>query len=458
MQRISYLFLWVAVALGGAPPQPQVRVLTRDVCIIGGGAAGSYAAVRLQEMNQSVVVVEKKNHLGGHVDTYTDPNTGSAADFGVSALLDIPETDHFLTSLGVPFERGYLFSSNVTRFDFRTGKAVPSLGNSTEGLANWATFLTQHPYLRVGLDLPDPVPEELLLPFGEFLEKYKIGAAAEFVSLNNQGMGDWLRYPALYHLKYFSFETLMGYAQQKFIFIANRNTSSVYSAAAAKIGPANILYSSRVVQTTRAGDGDDTPHTLVVQTPQGPVVVTAKNLVLAMPPIKSNTETLALEPNEQQLVRQWKHSYYYAGVVRVTGLPEDMVIYNRGLNTPFSLPPHPCLYVINPVGVPGLRQVVYGSDTQLSEADVKAAIARDIVGLRRAGYNNVRAPQFLGFTDHSPYSLSVEPEAIRDGYYRQWNSVQGHRNTWWVGSAMECANSGANWRFVDKILARIGKK
>ena len=40
-------------------------VLERDVCIIGGGASGTYAAVRLQQMGMSVALIEQKPRLGG---------------------------------------------------------------------------------------------------------------------------------------------------------------------------------------------------------------------------------------------------------------------------------------------------------------------------------------------------------------------------------------------------------
>lgn len=44
-------------------------IIIRDVCIIGGGATGTYAAVRLGDFNKSVVVIETKGRLGGHTET-----------------------------------------------------------------------------------------------------------------------------------------------------------------------------------------------------------------------------------------------------------------------------------------------------------------------------------------------------------------------------------------------------
>lgn len=37
----------------------------KEVCVIGGGASGTYAAVRLQQMGVSVALVEKEGKLGG---------------------------------------------------------------------------------------------------------------------------------------------------------------------------------------------------------------------------------------------------------------------------------------------------------------------------------------------------------------------------------------------------------
>jgi ribulose 1,5-bisphosphate synthetase/thiazole synthase len=37
--------------------------IVRDVVILGGGASGSYAAIRLKDFGKTVVVIEEQNHL-----------------------------------------------------------------------------------------------------------------------------------------------------------------------------------------------------------------------------------------------------------------------------------------------------------------------------------------------------------------------------------------------------------
>jgi heterodisulfide reductase subunit A-like polyferredoxin len=42
-------------------------ITTRDVCILGGGASGTFAAIRLKAMGKSVVVIESQDKLGVYI-------------------------------------------------------------------------------------------------------------------------------------------------------------------------------------------------------------------------------------------------------------------------------------------------------------------------------------------------------------------------------------------------------
>lgn len=73
MFKLASSVLVLAAAVAWASPLDETineadfargSVITRDVAILGGGASGSYAAVRLREdLGHSVVVVEAKSRL-----------------------------------------------------------------------------------------------------------------------------------------------------------------------------------------------------------------------------------------------------------------------------------------------------------------------------------------------------------------------------------------------------------
>lgn len=56
--------LCAALVFGsGIAASNGTEIITRDVVIVGGGASGAHAAVRLSDMGKTVVVVEKQGQL-----------------------------------------------------------------------------------------------------------------------------------------------------------------------------------------------------------------------------------------------------------------------------------------------------------------------------------------------------------------------------------------------------------
>ncbi|OCL09142.1 hypothetical protein AOQ84DRAFT_363520 [Glonium stellatum] len=113
---LSIIGVFATVVYARAVPGHQhefkpADIITRDIYIIGGGASGTYAAVRLREdMNTTIIMVEQKDHL-------------------------------------------------------RTGKAVPGYPSADPktALKIYAGQVQKYPYLASGYFLPDPIPDDLLL-------------------------------------------------------------------------------------------------------------------------------------------------------------------------------------------------------------------------------------------------------------------------------------------------------
>ena len=113
-----------AAARGTTAGIPDQQVIRRDVCVIGGGSAGTYLAVRLGDLGQSVAVVESKSRLGGHCETYHDPATGGTVDIGVIVFEDQPLVRSYFDRFGVGLTTLGGFGGNTTHVDFRTGRTV----------------------------------------------------------------------------------------------------------------------------------------------------------------------------------------------------------------------------------------------------------------------------------------------------------------------------------------------
>lgn len=75
MVLISSLLVVPAIAVGTARAIDESAfapedIIVKDVAILGGGASGTYAAVRLREdLDVSVVVIEAQNHLVSNSNT-----------------------------------------------------------------------------------------------------------------------------------------------------------------------------------------------------------------------------------------------------------------------------------------------------------------------------------------------------------------------------------------------------
>ncbi|MEZ4845906.1 MAG: FAD-dependent oxidoreductase [Bdellovibrionota bacterium] len=83
-----------------------------DTVVIGAGCAGLSCATALSDEGQHVLVLEKRNMLGGRACSYPDPQTGEIVDNGQHLLLGCyKETRLFLERLGqthaLPFQDGF---------------------------------------------------------------------------------------------------------------------------------------------------------------------------------------------------------------------------------------------------------------------------------------------------------------------------------------------------------------
>jgi hypothetical protein len=98
------------------------HLIKTDVVVVGGGAAGTYAAIQLKDQHKKVVVIESKARLGGHTETYHDPESGQPIDMGVLLYHDEPIVHEWYARFNLSLSRINFGGAAPQYVDFRTGK------------------------------------------------------------------------------------------------------------------------------------------------------------------------------------------------------------------------------------------------------------------------------------------------------------------------------------------------
>jgi hypothetical protein len=95
----------------------------------------------------------------------------------------------------------------------------------------------------------------------------------------------------------------------------------------------------------------------------------------------------------------------------------------------------------------------------MSNEEVQADILATIVRLVETGNfteADISAPEFVEFHNHQPFELTVSTEAIKGGFYRELNALQGERSTWWTGATWQAHDSSRIWNFTEvNILPKL---
>jgi flavin-dependent amine oxidoreductase len=431
--------------------------IVRDVCIIGGGSAGIYTAVRLGDLGKSVVVLEQKDRLGGHSETIDDAATGGVPiDIGVVVFENIPLVTNYFARFGVPLAPLNLTGGPTSYVDFRTGVTVagyapPGPAQLGAALGEYLELLaTQFPYLDSGFQLPNPVPADLLAPFGDFVTKYGLQALVQIAFDFGQGLGNLLGDPAIYVLKNFSLSVADALATGNFL-TAPGGSSQLYVNAGKALG-SNVFLEAEVLRVDRSN-----PNAIEVDfvTPSGLKRVLCKKLVVACPPTLSNLRPVDLDPFETALFGKFRSNYYATALVKMTGLPLGLSVSNIGADTLYNLPPLPGVYGISPTAVPNLWNVKFGNPSWLPDFVVQAMIVQSLERIAKAGTYPIAFEEFIAFSSHAPFEMMVSSDDISRGFYTDLNSLQGRHDTFYNGAAFQTNDSSLIWAFTETLLPQI---
>ncbi|KAK7192843.1 hypothetical protein DPSP01_012946 [Paraphaeosphaeria sporulosa] len=448
------------------------RIIERDVAIIGGGAAGTYAAVRLREdFNTSIIVIEPKNRLGGHVDTYEVPETNTTLEYGVQSYMQYGPTVDFFERFSVEFGSFTSRRLATINVDVETGKTLdytsPTLNDTTEGLKKWLQFVEKYDSLvEPGLwnfPSPDKIPAEFLMPFGEFAREHKIEAAVpRIVTISGVGVGDLQILSTLQVVQAFGLAVTKGVLEGTFI--QPKVSNSLLYQRAYKLLKDDVRLGSTIQETER----DLTGVRIVIQSEkdQAKTLIKAKKVLWTPYPSQDNLKPFDQDAKELQVFKPWTPEWDYVGVASIPCIPENTSVQYmpRAVEPSNHLAIRDYAYFLSlgTTGPSGLNlfRVMLGANFSLTYEEAKVIVTSSVQKLVQAGTLNHTGDcevDIKALSAHNGVLWPRESETLEQGFVQKLYSLQGHRSTWWTGRSW-CEEYSSNvWTFTDTVLERLLK-
>jgi hypothetical protein len=456
------------------------RTITKDVAVIGGGASGTYASIRLREdFNTSIILIEQRDHLGGHVDTYTIPGTNITIEYGVQSYIRYGGAENFFARLSVgitPNVQRRLTSVNV---DIVTGKVLdgytpPSLNDTTEALQRWLALVEKYEsILEPGywnFPAPEAIPSDLLVPFGEFAKTHKLEAAVpRIMAVSNVGIGGVEDTLTIYVMQAFGAPITRGMlaAAPNGLFIPVGSNSLLYQRAYDLLKE-DVLLSSFVKESERTEEG----VRLVVETPDGEYLIQAQRLLFTPPPsLAPNLAYYDVEEPEREAFRTWTPTWSFVGVVKIPCIPQNYsiayispeAVSSNGINQ-LAVRNYPYTLRIDSTGPLTVDntffRVLFATNYSISTDDAKQTISESVQKIVAAGTVNYTGDctlDYAAFTNHNSILWRQTVEQLKSGFVQQLFKLQGQRSTWYTGSLWSADYSSNVWAFTDTVLPRLLK-
>lgn len=455
-------------------------VVTRDVAIIGGGTTGSFAATWLLDHGLSFAIVERSAVLGGHSQTVYDDD-GHIIEYGNVFFEDTITARNYFGRYGVDFARLPAVNDPdhpIQFYNLVTGQHVvdfhpPAPAAWLTALIKWADILERDfDFLSEGYYLPDPVPEELLTPFVDFVSKHQLQDMLNVAFQVAQGFGDLLHVPTLYAAKVLS-PSLVRKIIRNEMLVLQQGNAELYRRSMVDFSKhshqASLFLSTRVVHVNREPDAEGYLSVLVETTDDASSsgytatsTIRAKTLLVTIPPTKQNLiPFLELdETHEEPVFSRLFCNYYWTGVLRDAQLPAAEV-QNCDLANPGAVPSMPGSYVFEATPSARLHSFWYGAPAgtpNQTREGVLDAVAGEISRLHaQMGLDgeDTKELQVVAFGDFGDFACMVDREAIHGAFYRDLYALQGYRATWWTGATWHTHDASLLWDFTAEVLRNM---
>ncbi|KAL1897720.1 hypothetical protein Sste5346_004028 [Sporothrix stenoceras] len=448
---------------------PDATVKDTDVVIVGGGSSGSNAAINLVDAGQSIILIEKEAQLGGMVNSYTDPSTGVVYDYGVATFTNLTGTEAYFARLGIETKSPTFGATTPYYADFTTGETIdyvaPSITDEFAALGTYYDVAAQYSDLFLpsyaNWPAPEDIPEDLLMPFGDFAVKYNLNDTMLLLWAGiGAGLADMLSLPALYVMQTFGPQTAAVFLGTDVQYVpASGRNQDIYDAVANILGDA-VLLNSMVSQSLRLANDQGVALLVEDQVTGDYTIVTAKRLVMAIEPTASNLAPFAADSTESAVFNKGTWSVVNTGLVSHPSLPTDALIYNLPASAAngndFAYPEPPFVDYFEYVGGGLFQAIVVGWELSVDDAQTLAQDALE--KLAEAGTipaTNGVPLTIESWSSHGPMDMRVTKEDLQAGFIQELYALQGYRSTYWTGAAFSNQLSTYLWAYNLEYLVPL---
>jgi len=455
-------------ALANTVPASRRQVLNTDVAIIGGGAAGTYAAVRLREdLNTSIVVIEPRDRLGGHVSTYSVPETNTTLEYGVQSYLNYAPALDFFTRFGIatqtfsPGRRLTAVNVNVETGALLQNYTAPSANATNEAFTRWLYIVSKYESIMEpgywNFPQPQNIPQDLLMPVEQFVKLNQLEAAIpRILTISGLGYGGIRDLLTFNLIRSFGASLTRQVASNSLVVPVGSN-SLVYQKALDLLKD-DVLLSSSVQTAKRTANGVQ----LVVKQGAKTYQINAKRILYTAPPSLSALAPYKLDKKEKAVFSQGSDEAEFIGVAKIRCIAENSSVSYL----PSAVVPDKQLYLkdwpyslrldsTGPLEL-GLFRVVFGADYLLSADAVKQLVTASVQRLQAAGTVTGQCNvEFKALSDHTRPQWYLTAEQMKAGFMTDLYSLQGHLSTWYTGYAWAAPYSSTVWAFTDTVLPKL---
>lgn len=411
---------------------------------------------------------------GGHTDAYHDPVSGKDINIGVQGWMEYEEGYNFPHRMGIQTTGSMSFTPNEAHFiDFESGEPVegysaPAPDAMNAALQKYLEVLYKYEdYILPGFENfpePDAIPEDLTMPFGDFVAKYGIEAGVPQIwDATAQGLGDTMDVATVFVMQASGvpmIEAFLGTAQSALP--PSGRLYDLYDAVTDFLGN-DVLYSSTVVSATRE-EGEPVYLQVKNHVDDSITCVEAKRLLIAIQPTMGSMTAFDLDQQETDVFDKFGYATVYAGAIRHPSLKPSNA-YSHRLPGPASLnyTAYPEAAQVGRMDYIGGTEDLYqftavGTDQDTPET-MKALIAESINTMIAAGTipESDGEVTFEAFADHGLMHPRVSAEELHNGFIQKQLGLQGHRNTWYTGAAFSAGFSSVVWEYNNKVLPDLVK-